>query len=75
MDSELPQQIKSRDNLSKNEFVKMIEEIMKYLDQKYRKEIIDKKNIYGVYQNYLVQQYRQDKKINVKTLFGADPNF
>ena len=53
----------------------MIEEIMKYLDQKYRKEIIDKKNIYGVYQNYLVQQYRQDKKINVKTLFGADPNF
>jgi len=48
---------------------------MKYLDTKYRKEIIDKKNIYGVYQNYLVEQYREDKKINIKTLFGADPNF
>ena len=47
-----------RDFSSKNEFVKTIEEIMKYLDNKYRKDIIDKKNIYSVFKNYLLDQYR-----------------
>ena len=31
---------------------------MKYLDVKYRKEIIDKKNVHTVFQNYLLEQYR-----------------
>ena len=31
---------------------------MKYLDAKYRKDIIDKRNNYGVLQNYLLEQYR-----------------
>jgi hypothetical protein len=51
----------------------MIEEIMSYLDKKYRKDIIEKKNIHSVFQNYLLEQYREDKKIQLKTLFGADP--
>lgn len=59
--------------MSKNEFVKTIEEIMKYLDSKYRKEIIEKRNIHGVFQNYLLEQYKEDRKIPLKTLFGSDP--
>jgi hypothetical protein len=55
--------------------VKTIEEIMKYLDGKYRKEIIDKRNIYNVFQNYLLEQYREDRKIPVKTLRLNDPDF
>jgi hypothetical protein len=47
---------------------------MKYLDQKYRKEIIDKKNMHAVFQGYLLDQYRQDRPLPLKTLFGADPN-
>lgn len=48
----------------------MIEEIMKYLDSKYRKEITDKRNIHSVFQNYLIEQYREDRKIPVKTFFN-----
>lgn len=48
---------------------------MKYLDGKYRKEITDKRNIHSVFQNYLIEQYREDRKINLKTLFRADPEF
>ena len=75
MEKELPAQIELRDLESKNEFVKTIEEMMKYLDAKYRKEIIDKRNIYSVFQNYLLEQYREDRKVMVKTLFRNDPDF
>ena len=47
---------------------------MKYLDMKYRKEIIDKKNIHAVFQNYLLEQYKEDRRLPLKTLFGADPS-
>ncbi len=66
----MPEEIQFRDLTSKNEFVKMIEEIMKYLDGKYRKEIIDKRNVHSVFQNYLIEQYREDKKVPVKSLFN-----
>lgn len=69
-----PPEIPPRDLSSKTEFVKTIEEVMKYLDQKYRKEIIDKKNMHAVFQGYLLDQYRQDRPLPLKTLFGADPN-
>jgi hypothetical protein len=49
--------------------------MMKYLDSKYRKEIIDKRNIYSVFENYLLEQYREDRKIPVKTLMQKDPDF
>ena len=58
MKSEMPEQVQMRDLSSNNEFVKTIEEIMKYLDSKYRKDIVDKKNIHSVYQSYLLDQYR-----------------
>lgn len=48
---------------------------MKYLDVKYRKEIIEKKNVHSVFQNYLLEQYKEDRKLPLKTLFGADPNW
>lgn len=58
MQGNFPPEIIIRDLSSKNEFVKTIEEIMKYLDLKYRKEIIDKKNVHSVFQNYLLEQYK-----------------
>lgn len=48
---------------------------MKYLDMKYRKEIIDKKNVHAVFQNYLLEQYKEDRRLPLKTLFGADPSW
>lgn len=74
MRAEFPAEVVVRDLASKNEFVKTIEEIMKYLDLKYRREIIDKKNVHAVFQNYLLEQYKQDRKLPLKTLFGNDPS-
>ena len=73
MKQEYPEGFTSSNLQSKESFVKMIEEIMSYLDKKYRKDIIQKKNVHLVFQNYLLEQYKEDKKIQLKTLFGADP--
>lgn len=67
----MPQEIiKPRELNSHHEFVKVIEEIMKYLDMKYKKEIIEKKYLSMTFQHHLTDEYRQKSNIKLKSLLG-----
>lgn len=43
---------------------------MKYLDNKYKKEIIDKKYLNMTFQHHLTDEYRQRSSIKLKSLLG-----
>jgi hypothetical protein len=43
---------------------------MKYLDRKYKQEIVDKKYLNGVFQNHLTDEYKKNSRIPMKTFIG-----
>lgn len=68
---EMNQQIiKSRELNSHHEFIKVIQQIMKYLDIKYKKQIIDKKYLHNTFQHHLTDEYRMRSNIKLRSLLG-----
>lgn len=43
---------------------------MKYLDGKYKKEVIDKKYLQTIFQRHLTTEYKEKSRIPLKSLFG-----
>jgi hypothetical protein len=48
----------------------VIEEIMKHLDMKYKKEIIEKKYLNATFQHHLTDEYKKKSNIKLKSLLG-----
>jgi hypothetical protein len=43
---------------------------MKFLDDKYKKILIDKKIIQSTFESQILNEHREGSKIQIKTLFG-----
>ena len=48
--------------------------MMKYLDKKYKKILIEKKVIHGIFESHMVDEYKSNSRFNMVTLFGENPS-
>ncbi len=67
----LPQNIKDRNFENKQDLIKAIEEIMRYLDEKYKKVLLEKKYLHSTFQTHMLDQYKDGTRIQIKSLYGV----
>ena len=68
----LPVSVRDKDFESMTVLIKAIEEVMRMLDEKYKKVLIDKKFLHSTFQSHIIDQYRENSRIPVKSLFGEE---
>ncbi len=66
----MPASVKEKNFDSKQDLIKAIEEIMRYLDEKYKKMLIEKKFLHTTFQSHILDQYKENSRLQVKSLFG-----
>lgn len=44
---------------------------MRYLDGKYKKEVVEKKYLQATFMRHLAAEYKDKSKIQLKSLFGS----
>lgn len=44
---------------------------MRHLDEKYKKILLEKKYLYASFQNHMMDVYRENSRVRVRTLYGA----
>jgi hypothetical protein len=71
LSKELPGRIKNGNFDSRSDLVKALEEIKKYLDEKYKKTLIDKKFMQATFETQLLDEYKAGSRIEVRTLTGG----
>lgn len=66
----LPASVKEKNFDVKQDLIKAIEEIMRYLDDKYKKILLEKKYLHSTFQSHMLDQYKENSRIQLKTLHG-----
>ena len=70
----MPNSVKEKNFDVKQDLIKAIEEIMRYLDEKYKKILVEKKYLHATFQSHMLDQYKQNSRIQLKTLHGEPIN-